>query len=122
AVGVGTGAATAVCETGELDETLGDAPEEGCWDTGAAVQAAIQTSRTPAKRGTRCADIARKDNVPPLFAGPMRTGASGFLPGALRGASGGYPVGRLSVRQHGEAGQMAEDQQAASLEAALDGD
>src|SRR5229473_3077749 len=59
-VGVGTGAATAVCEAGGLDETLGDGPEEECWDTGAAVQATIQTSRTPARRQTRCADIAAR--------------------------------------------------------------
>jgi hypothetical protein len=68
AVRVGTGAATAVCEAGGLDETLGDGLEEECWDTG-AVQATIQTSRTPARRPVRCGDIARKDNVPSLFAG-----------------------------------------------------
>jgi hypothetical protein len=69
AVTVGTGAATAVCETGGLDETLGEGLEEEGWDTGAAVQATIQTSRTPARRAVRCGDIARKDNVPSLFAG-----------------------------------------------------
>src|SRR6267378_1381417 len=60
AVMVGTGAATAVCEAGGLDDALGDGLEEWCWDTGAAVQATIQTSRTPAKRRTRCTDIAAR--------------------------------------------------------------
>src|SRR5437588_11933671 len=75
ALGVGTGGTTALCETGGLDDTLGEGLEELCWDTGAAVQATIQTSRTPAGRPARCGDIARKDNVPPFVAGPMRTWA-----------------------------------------------
>src|SRR5205807_4960890 len=74
-VGVGTGGATAVCEAGGLDDRRGEGLEEPCWDTGAAVQATIQTSRTPARRPVRCGDIARKDNVPPFVAGPMRTWA-----------------------------------------------
>src|SRR4029077_8025372 len=102
---------------GGLDGPLVDGLEEVCWDTGAAVQATIQITRTPARRPARCGDIARKDNVPPLFAGPLRNlgggallGTSpdpaprvlirrlegrlgGFLSGASRGASGGsYPA------------------------------
>src|SRR5438034_31081 len=60
AVAVATGAATAVWEADGLDDTLGEGLEELCWDTGAAVQATIQTSRTPARRRTRCTDIAAR--------------------------------------------------------------
>jgi hypothetical protein len=50
-------AGTGAWETAGLDD---DALGDGCWDTGAAVQATIQTSRTPAKRPTRCGDIAAR--------------------------------------------------------------
>jgi len=50
-------AGTAAWETAGLED---DALGEACWDTGAAVQATIQTSRTPAKRPTRCGDIAAR--------------------------------------------------------------
>jgi hypothetical protein len=48
---------TAAWDTAGLED---DALGEACWDTGAAVQATIQTSRTPAKRPTRCGDIAAR--------------------------------------------------------------
>jgi hypothetical protein len=70
-VTVGTGGTIAVCEAGGLDGPLLEGLEELCWDTGAAVQATIQTTRTPARRPARCGDIARKDNVPPRFSGPI---------------------------------------------------
>jgi hypothetical protein len=96
AVTAGGGAATGLCEAGGLDGALVDGLEELCCDTGAAVQATIQTTRTPARQPARCGDIARKDNVPPPFAGPMRIWAGEvveFSPGGLRGAARFSPGG-----------------------------
>jgi hypothetical protein len=102
AVRVGTGAATAVCEAGGLDGPLVDGLEEVCWDTGAAVQATIQITRTPASRPARCGDIARKDNVPPLFAGPLRNLGGG----ALSGTSSDRRLGVLIRSLEGRLGRL----------------
>src|SRR5258708_9032800 len=56
ALDVGDGAGTAACE----GEGLGEGAGEGCWVRGAAVQPTIQTSRTAARRPTRCGDIAAR--------------------------------------------------------------
>src|SRR5438105_1197300 len=53
AVEVGDEAGTVAWEKGGLGEGAG----EDCWERGAAVQATIQTSRTAARRPTRCSDI-----------------------------------------------------------------
>jgi hypothetical protein len=67
-------AGAAAWEIGGLeDDPLGD----GCWDTGAAVQATIQTSRTPAKRPTRCGDIAARIMCLGSSRGPFSTWRDG---------------------------------------------